>query len=233
VRDEVALQPPPVRRFFERALTPGQRVISHATCAQAGTFLVRPPRSFRPFRAVQTFATAPPAFAWDARIRALPGVGITVHDTLAGGQGAVSARLMRLFTLAAAGGTPAIAVGALQRYLAEAVLLPTALLPREGVVWSAIDDRRARATLTTDGTTASLELAFGDDGLVESVFAPDRPRDLGGGRSAPTPWRGRWCDPVTVEGMLVPSRGAVEWLLPEGPLLYWRASVTDITYRYR
>jgi Family of unknown function (DUF6920) len=229
----VASVPPPVRRFFERALTPGQRVVAHAACTQAGSFLVRAPRTWRPFRAVQTFDTGPPAFAWDARIRALPGVAITVRDTLADGQGAVSARLMRLVTLAAAGGTPEVAAGALQRYLAEAVLLPTALLPREGVAWAAVDDRRARATLTAGPTTASLEFAFGDDGLVESVFAPDRPRDLGGGRSARTPWRGRWYEEVQRDGMRVPSRGEVEWILPEGPLPYWRADVTDLTYRYR
>ena len=208
-------------------------MIAGATCTQEGTFLVRPPRTWRPFRAVQTFDTAPPGFAWDARIRALPGVTITVHDTLCRGQGAVSARLLRLFPLASAGGTPAIAVGALQRYLAEAVLLPTALLPREGVAWAALDEHRATATLTAGATTASLEFAFGDDGLVESVFAPDRPRDLGGGRSAPTPWRGRWRDPVARDGMRVPSRGEVEWVLAEGPLPYWRADVVDLQYRYR
>jgi hypothetical protein len=229
----VALLPPPVRRFFEHALTPGQRIVAHATCTQSGTFLVRPPRTWRPFRAVQRFDTAPPGFAWDARIRALPGVAITVHDTLADGQGSVSARLMRLVRLASAGGTPEVAVGALQRYLAEAVLLPTALLPREGLVWTPVDERRACVTLAQGAVTASLEFAFGEDALVESVFAPDRPRDLGGGRSAPTPWRGRWWDAVVREGMRVPSRGAVEWILAEGPLPYWRAVVDDLTYQYR
>jgi hypothetical protein len=208
-------------------------VVAHATCTQAGAFLVRPPRTWRPFRAVQTFDTAPPGFAWDARIRVLPGVAITVHDAFCEGQGSVSARLLRFFPLASAGGTPAIAVGALQRYLAEAVLLPTALLPREGVGWEALDERRARATLTAGPASASLEFAFGEDGLVESVFAPDRPRDLGGGRSVPTPWRGRWWDPVVRDGMRVPSRGSVEWVLAEGPLPYWRAAVTDVTCRYR
>jgi hypothetical protein len=231
--DEVADVPPPVQRFFLHALAPGQRLVSRAWCRQAGTFLVRPPRSWRPFRARQEFGTTPPSFAWDARIRLLPGVGISVLDSLARGQGSVSARLLGLVPLAAAGGTPEIAIGALQRYLAEAVLLPTALLPREGVAWAAIDDRRARATMTAGATTASLDFTFGAEGLVESVFAPDRPRDLGGGRTAPTPWRGRWWDDVPCDGMRVPSRGEVEWLLPEGPLPYWRASVSDLLYSYR
>lgn len=230
---EVAGLPPPVRRFFDSALTPGQRVVSRASCRQAGTFLVRAPRTWRPFLGEQRFATAPPSFAWDARIRLLPGIAIAVHDVLESGQGSVSARLLGLVRLASAGGTPAIAVSALQRYLAEAVLLPTALLPREGAAWTGIDDRRARVAITAGATTASLDFTFGADGLVESVFAPDRPRDLGGGRAVPTPWRGRWWDDVARDGMRVPSRGEVEWVLPEGPLPYWRASVTGLEYAYR
>jgi len=222
-----------VRRFFERALTPGQRLVAHAVCTQSGSFLVRPPRTWRPFDALERFDTAPPAFMWDARIRALPGLAIAVHDTLRDGQGFVSARLLKVVRLASAGGTPAIAIAALQRYLAEAVVLPTALLPREGVRWSALGDGSARATLTTGGTTASLEFTFGEDGLVASVYAPDRPRDLGGGRSVPTPWRGRWWDAVLRDGMRVPSRGEVEWLLPEGSLVYWRATLSDVTYSFR
>lgn len=219
-----------MRRFFGRALTPGQPVVAQATCAQTGEFLLRPPRTWRPFRAVQTFGTAPPSFAWAARIRVVPGLAIRVRDTFEQGQGSVSARLLRFVTLASAGGTPEIATAALQRYLAECVLLPTGLLPREGVGWEGVDDRRARATLADGATTASIEVTFGEDELVESVFVPDRARDLGGGRSAPTPWQGRWFDPVVRHGMRVPSRGAVEWLLPEGPLPYWRASVADLQY---
>lgn len=230
---EVADLPPPVRRFFAQALTPGQRMVGRASCRQDGTFLVRAPGTWRPFRAVETFGASPPAFEWRARIRLLPGVAITVRDTLRDGRGAVSARLLGILSLASAAGTPAIAVGALQRYLAEAVLLPTALLPREGVAWGALDERRARASLSAGAVTASLEFTFGADGLVESVFAPDRPRDLGGGRTAPTAWCGRWWDPVAHEGMRVPSRGAVEWLLADGPLPYWRASVAALEFGYR
>jgi len=39
------------------------------------------------------------------------------------------------------------------RYLAEAPCYPTALLPRAGVCWTALDDASARATVTVDGFT--------------------------------------------------------------------------------
>lgn len=222
--------PPVVRRYFGRALAPGQRMVAGARVSQVGEFLLRPPRGWRPFRATQDFETAPPTFRWNARIRLGPGLGVRVDDRFEDGQGSVRARLLG-FPLADAGG-PDVTRGALQRYLAEAVLLPTALLPREGVAWTALDDARARASLTVGETTAALEFAFGPDGLVESVFTADRPRDVGG-RSQPTPWRGRWWDPEDHEGLRVPSRGQVEWLLPDGPLPYWRARVRPEGIRFR
>jgi hypothetical protein len=193
---------------------------------------VRPPAGWRPFRAHQRFSTRPPGFHWEARIRLLPGLGIRVHDALVDGAGSMRASLLGLFRLTCSAGTPEMAAGALQRYLAEAVLLPTALLPCEGVRWTPIDDRSAGATLTAGTTTASLQFRFGVDGLVESVFAPDRPRDVQG-RGVPTPWQGRWWDYEHREGMSIPRSGEVEWLLPEGPLVYWRGRTTALVYEYR
>jgi hypothetical protein len=229
---EVADLPPCVRRFFDRVLVAGQRVVASASCTQDGAFLLRAPSFWRPFRATERFETRPAGFRWDASVRTLPGVPIVVHDAFAQGEGSVDATLFGLVHLVQSRGTGAMAVASLQRYLAEAVLLPTALLPREGVAWTPLDDDRARATLAGPGVEASIELTFGPDGFVSTVFVPDRPRDVAG-RLVPTPWRGRWWAEVTCDGMHVPSAGEVEWLTPEGPLPYWRARVEDLRFVYR
>lgn len=229
---EVAHLPACVRRFFGRVLVPGQRVVASASVAQDGAFLVRAPSFWRPFRATQRFQTRPAGFRWDARIRLIPGVPIVVRDAFEHGEGSVDARLFGVVHLAQAHGAGAMAIASLQRYLAEAVLLPTALLPREGVAWTPVDHDRARATLATPGAAASVEFAFGPDGFVRSVSVPDRAREVAG-RLVPTPWRGRWWAEVTCEGMQVPSAGEVEWLLPEGPLPYWRARIEDLRFAFR
>lgn len=54
-----------------------------------------------------------------------------------------------------------------------------------------------------------------------------------GGLAAVISWgRRRWQSYEKKEGMLIPSRGEACWLLPEGPLPYWRGSVVDIQYTY-
>jgi hypothetical protein len=224
--------PAPVVRYFREVLRDGQALVRSGRLVQKGEFLVRPtPDGWRPFSATQQFAAKPAGFVWDARIRMAPGLAIRVRDAFVDGAGSMRASVLGLFTILNVEGTPEIAAGALHRYLAEAAWFPTALLPSQGVVWTPIDDSSARATLTVASTTVSLEFRFGGDGLVRSVFAPDRARDVNG-RGVPTPWQGRWFEYGEHDGMRIPLRGEVEWILPEGPQVYWRGLVTGISYEY-
>jgi hypothetical protein len=222
--------PAPVARYFRAVLRDGQPLVRHARLVQEGDFLVRPtPDGWRPFRATQHFAVQPAGFVWDARMRMAPGVAIRVRDAFVDGTGSMHASVLGLFTMLSVEGTPAIAAGALHRYLAEAAWFPTALLPSQGVVWTPIDDSTARATLAAAGTTVWLDFHFAPDGLVRSVFTPERARDVDG-RAVPTPWQGRFLEYAERSGMRIPVRGEVEWFLPEGPLVYWRGRITEIAY---
>lgn len=119
--------------------------------------------------------------------------------------------------------------GELMRFLAEAAWYPTALLPGRGLQWSPLDDTSARAELTTAGVSAGLVFRFGADGLIESVRADDRGRTVRG-RTIPTPWEGRWSDYAERDGMQVPLRGEVAWLLPGRRHSYWRGQVQRLEY---
>jgi hypothetical protein len=80
-------------------------------------------------------------------------------------------------------------------------------------------------------TAVSLDFRFGPDGLVESVFTPARGRDVDG-RSVPTPWQGRFSEYDERAGMRIPLAGEVEWLLPEGPQVYWRGRLVGVEYEW-
>jgi hypothetical protein len=230
--DELDGLPSPVARYFRAVLRDdGQPVIRRVRLGQHGEFLLRPPGGWRPFRATQHVVTRPAGFVWDARIRLLPGLAVRVRDALVDRTGHMHASVGGVFTVALVEGTPGIAAGALHRYLAEAVWFPTALLPSAGVIWTPIDDSTARATLAVGDTTVSLGFSFGPDGLVRSVFTPARARDVGG-RAVPTPWRGRFSAYEARDGMRIPLSGEVEWILPEGPQVYWRGRITDMRYEY-
>jgi len=222
--------PPVVQRYFRTVLRDGQPLIRRARLEQQGEFLMKAEQgTWVPFVATQHVGVEPPAFVWDARMRVARVLSVRVRDAFAGGQGCMHASLLGLVPLVAVEGTPGIARGALFRYLAEAPCYPTALLPRAGVCWTALDDASARATVTVDGFTVSLDVHFGGDGLIERVYASDRPRHLGG-QDVATPWEGRWLEYREHDDMRVPVRGTVAWLLPDGPQVYWQGRVTTVVF---
>lgn len=231
-RAELEGLPAPVQRYFRAVLRDGQPIITRARLTQRGEFLQHEAEDgWRPFTATQTILTRPPGFLWDARIQAGPGVAVHVHDAYIAGEGMLQGALLGLVTLLDLSGTPEAAEGELMRYLAEAVWVPTALLPSQGVQWAPVDDARALATLVDGETSVSLVFAFGEDGLVTSVFAAARPRTVDGAMVS-TPWEGHFADYVERDGMMVPAWGEVEWQ-PEGRgLPYWRGRIVEVTYEY-
>jgi hypothetical protein len=112
---------------------------------------------------------------------------------------------------------------------AEATWFPTALLPGQSLTWTPVDDATARATITGGATTVSLDFHFGADGLVGRVYTPARMRDANG-RGVPTPWQGRFLRWAEFDGMVIPVEAVVEWVLPEGPLPYWRGTIVAASY---
>ncbi len=226
--DQLAGLPAPVRRYFEFALTPGHPLPRGARLVQQGEFLSRPDGAWSPFTAVEHFSVTPPGFVWDASIRIAPLVAVRVRDSYLEGEGAMLGKLGGLVPVVDVRGGPEIAEAALQRYLAEAVWLPTALLPGAGVAWTPVDETTARATLADRGTSAWIDFRFGSRGEIVGT-STDRYR-ITDGRAARTPWVGRFGSYERVAGMMVPREGEVAWAPSEGRLPYWRGRVTAFAY---
>ena len=214
--EQVEQLPTPVARYFRRVLRDGQPVIRSARISWVGEFRTgRANNGWSPFKATQHFSAQTPGFVWDAGIRLSPLTKVRVRDAYVAGQGSMQAKILSLVPVVDERGKAGLNAGALQRYLAEAVWFPTALLPGAGVQWSAIDEGRALATLTDSGTTVSLEFRFNDAGDVTSVFTPGRHRAING-KYELTPWEGHFGRYEEREGMRIPVEGDVEWQLRMG-----------------
>lgn len=222
--------PAPVRRYLGLVLRRGQPMIAAVHLRHTGTFnLSDSSQRWVPFSSDQRVITRRPGFDWNARITVMPGISVRVHDAYIGGEGLLHAALLAMFPLVIQRGTPEVAEGELMRFLAESAWYPTVLLPGQGVHWEPRDDRSAVATVRDGRVSASLEFRFAMNGLLESVRAEKRGRVVAGA-TVPTPWVGRWSAWTWLNGVRVPTRGEVAWLLPSGPLPYWRGGVIGITY---
>ncbi|MBC7897530.1 MAG: hypothetical protein H7066_19075 [Cytophagaceae bacterium] len=220
--------PAPVQRYLREVLKQGQPMIQQVRLTEEGTFLTRPENDgWGRFTATHDIVPVPAGFVWDARISMGPGITVRVRDSFVNGAGSMFGSVHGMFRVMSMENTPEMAEASLQRYLAEAVWVPTSLLPVSGVQWTALDSASARATLTSASTRATLDFHFDPaTGLVSRVFAEARGRAVGGS-VVPTPWQGRWSEWSMRNGMKIPSAGEVEWLLPEGPQPYYRGRLAS------
>lgn len=224
--------PAPVQRYFRAALTEGQPLVAAVTVEHEGTFnMSAGGEKWQPFTSRQRVTTQCPGFVWDARIAVAPGLKARVHDAYVEGEGILHATLLGFLTLVNMRGTREVAEGELLRFFAETAWYPTALLPSQGVQWTAVDDSSAKATLKDGDISLTLLFRFDEAGLIASVRAEARGRTVGR-EVIPTPWEGRWWRYNLRDGMRVPLEGEVAWILPEGPKPYWRGRVTSLSYEF-
>lgn len=220
--------PVPVQRYFHTTLKDGQRMIRAAQVTQEAEFFIN--NAWRPLKATQSFRTSPPAFVWDARIDMAPLLPAYVRDSYIDGHGAMKAGLYGVITLANLSNLHELSLGALQRFLGEAIWLPTALLPSPLVTWTPGDDHSATATLRDAGHEVSLRFEFDDTGSVRTISG-DRYKEAQG-NFALEKWRITCGEVRERNGMRIPMRCEVAWIDQDIPQPYWRGHVTSIDYQY-
>lgn len=226
---DVADLPDPVRTYLERSVPVGSTPPSTARFDQRGRLRIdHTSDDWKRFGATHYVTVDPPGFLWDASVDVAPCVSVGVRDLLCDGRGEASVSLYGVVPVERTGTSPELVEADLQRYLAEAVWYPTALLPRAGVQWDPVDDDRARATVEHGGVSASLTFSF-DDGEVTQVGPDPRYRWVGDGYEA-TPWSGHWSDYEWRDGLRIPTEGSVVWHLSDGDFRAWEGRLTDVAY---
>lgn len=165
--------PSPARRFFRHAILPGTPIRTVADISMRGEMglgnKVEP--NYVPMRARQILAP-PFGFVW--RVEAGEGA-----MRMSGSDGSdASTSWSRFWLLGAlpvvrAGGGPDHRRAAFGRLIGEAVFwAPAALLPREGVVWSTVDENTARVTVEFAGLTQTVDVTVTDDGQPTMIVFP-------------------------------------------------------------
>ena len=128
--------PGPVQRHLAQAIAPGTPLATSGRLRMRGRIKVG---RWLPFRARQIL-NPHRGFVWTARAAGV----ITGSDRYLDGVGGMTWKLAGLVTVAHAEGQD-VSRSAAGRAGAEAVWLPTALLPRFGVRWSAVADDQVTA----------------------------------------------------------------------------------------
>jgi hypothetical protein len=161
-------------------------------------------------------------------MRMAPVLTIDVRDGYVQGKGSTEAIALGMLPVVNQGGTAQMNAGALLRWLAESAWIPTALLPREGLTWSAVDDTQTRATVRDGTTEVSAVFTFAPSGDIIAVAAErDMAADSGFIRAS---WAGRFWDHQPRDGMRIPIQGEVAWHLQGEWRPYWRGRIVSASY---
>jgi hypothetical protein len=214
--------PEPVRRHLAMAVAPGTPLATSARLAMRGSIKVG---RWLPFRARQVLDPHH-GFVWAARAAGL----ITGTDRYLDGAGVIDWKLAGLVTVAHGEG-PDVSRSAAGRAGAEAIWLPTALLPRSGVRWSAPAHDQVTAAFAVGETPVELQLRLDEVGRVVAL-AFDRWGDPGGG--AGFGWHrfgGEVTGYASFGGLTIPSAGRLGWFWgsdrwPEGE--FFRYRITEL-----
>lgn len=230
--EELKALPPVVRRYFSQALNPNQPLVRRLYLEQSGRFnrsntpMVE---QWEPLTARQRVATKRPGFVWDAAIRVSPGITVRWVEAYVAGLGVLQPSVFGLIDVGGNQGNADIARAELIRYFAEGVWYPTALLPSQGVMWKAVDEQSAQATLTDGLLTVNLLFKFAADGMVERISSTERSALLDGAMVT-MPWEMRLSNYQLRDGMRVPQDAEVAWLTPAGRWPYWHGKIEKLDY---
>jgi hypothetical protein len=214
--------PEPVRRYFVASIAPGTPPARSARLRMNGTIRIG---RWLPFEARELLSPLR-GFVWSARAAGV----VTGSDRYVDGKGVADWRLAGLLPVMHAAGTD-VSRSAAGRAGAEGVWLPTALLPRYGVRWTAEGCARVTACYRVGTVPVRLRLRL-DEAARPASFVFDRWGDPGRtGTWGWHPFGGEVTEHRTFDGITIPSAGRIGWSVgtdrrPDGE--FFRYRITDL-----
>lgn len=222
--------PIPVQRYFKYSLEEGQHYISYVKLKHEGQFRQNENQKWMPIKGEEFFSIEKPGLVWVGKIQLLPFIWITGLDEYIEGKGKFQIKLMSFVTIVDAPKGRELDSGELMRWLGEAPLFPTALLPSNYLQWQEIDLNSARAVVNFAGLTVSLIFHFNEKGEITRMEG-NRFRSMNNSYVNER-WIGHYSDYTAIENIVVPMALEVAWNTQAGNFSYAKFIVTEISYDY-
>ena len=198
--------PEPARRWLRHAVTPGAPLAPACQLWMDGRMTPTPGGAPVDLSAVETLAPRS-GFVWTAHAR-MNGLPVRVRDYYHRGEGGVGVVALGVVPIPLGGG-PDVTRSSRGRLVAEGVWCPTALL-HPSVTWEAVDEHRARYTITVDGEPIAVTIHVGLDGALREVSLL-RWGDVDGPPARLVPYGFRVEEEQTFDGVTIPSRLTGGW----------------------
>ncbi|OON69932.1 DUF6544 family protein [Hymenobacter sp. CRA2] len=228
--ERLARLPAAAQRYLAYAGVKGNTPVPAAvSLRQTGRIRTGPNQPWLAMEAEQHFAVRPASFLWLATMQWSGVPFLQVQDRYAAGHGRSQVRAGALLPLGSSQG-PEMDLGALQRYLAEAVWFPAAYV-QDNVHLTAAGDHAFTATLAGADPRAAVTLHVDDAGKLTEITAR-RYREVAGAFEL-ADWSVQPLAYGTLEGLRMPTACRVVWRLPAGDFAPILLTVTELQYQWR
>jgi hypothetical protein len=226
--DQINNLPEPVQRYFKYVLENRQHYTSYVQVKHYGTFRLSEGQPWMPIEGKEYFTTGTPGFIWIGKIKSFPLFWMTGIDQYIQGQGSFQIKLLSVFTIGNATKGKELDKGELMRWLAEAPLIPTALLPSVNLQWEQIDSNSAKAIVKDKELTVNVIFHFNEKGEIVQMTA-DRFRAVDNSYSKDK-WVGYYRNYTKMGNMMIPQEIEVAWDLKSGNFSYAKFRIDRIEY---
>jgi hypothetical protein len=222
--------PEPVQRWLHSTGIVGHKEILSGWIRQEAQMKIKPSqRKWFSAHAQQTFTVVQPAFIWTVQMKMTPFITVTGRDKFVEGNGEMLIRMNSLLTLVNEKGAK-LNEGTLQRFLGEIVWYPSAALSPY-IVWEAIDEFSAKATLSYQDTVGTGIFHFNVQGDFLKFSAL---RYMG---NTPDAQKFEWVitahEHATMEGVRVPTALQATWNLESGEWTWLKLRIAEIRYNFQ
>lgn len=221
---EIEGLPAPVARYFRAAVAEGTPLAQSARIQMRGHIKIG---RWVPFKAREVL-TPHVGFVWSARAAGI----VSGSDRFVDGRGEMDWKLAGLIQVMQADG-PDISRSAAARAAAESVWIPTALLPRFGVEWSAGDEGTITSRFAIGDHPMQITHSLDDIGRIRATTFDRWGDPDGSGKFGLHPFGGYFSAYTAFEGITIPSEGRLGWNhgtkgWSEGE--FFRYRITDVQF---
>ena len=221
--------PAPVQRYFRYTLKEGTEYIRFARMKASGKFRRPLQKEWVKMEAREYFSVEPPGLIFDSVMKQGP-VWFDIRDKYWRGKGGMYVNMLSGINVLKENDTRELNTTTFLRWIGEAVMFPTALLPSEYIKWKPIDENSAELEVTHGNNKGTYQVYFNDIGEIVKYESDNRYDKIDG--------RFQKVGSVAVRsgykelgGFRVPTEFLITRILPDGTHEdFWQGQVTDISY---
>jgi hypothetical protein len=221
--EDIAVLPAPVQKYYRYCGYLGTVKMPYITITYHDVdFIFDKNRPLKIDYVQYNFVKEPDRIAYiDSSLYGIPFEGL---DAYVNGAGSMKGVLAKLFTLFHQTGNT-MDKSSLVTFLSESLFIPSAAL-QDYIVWEAIDDSHAKATISYCDVSAGGVFTFNDQGEMVSFTTDDREASSTDGTSEKVKWSVVCDDYEEIHGIKKPTLFQAVWHYNDGDLVYFNGKGT-------